>query len=75
MKLSNYSLLISIVISFSLLKQNGNYAGLFLSHRLRQRGGGEWGTRYCIPRICGLVPRQGSLQASWNPLLNSYNQK
>src|SRR5438309_7343888 len=37
----------------------------FLSCRLRRQGRGEWRGHP--------APRQGPLQAPWNPLLNSYN--
>ena len=68
MKLSNYSLLISIVISFSLLKQNGNYAGLFLSHRLRQRGGGEWrGPAIAFPEYVASCPAKGPCRPLGTP--------
>ena len=42
-----------------------------LLHRLRRQGGGGRRGRK-PPRLPCPVPRQGALQAPWNPLLNSY---
>src|SRR5258707_13486703 len=45
----------------------------FLLHRLRRRGEGEGGP-WKPPRLPCPAPRQGALQAPWNPLLNSYKR-
>ena len=48
------------------------HVSFLLRRLLRREEGLSWGPLHTVPQTASPTPRQGALQAPWNPILKSY---